>query len=154
MRRVWADGSAQVGADQRHAGDLHGALAMPLNHAARRLLADRSGLRDCDYFFIHHRVERCSGADGDCFWFRNCEADLARTLACQSSGGGQLAAEYGDETGSAVVRVIVKHMTASDCCRLFSGRIGKRTDSGESVFDVAGCELRFGEELRNGLQKI
>ncbi len=87
------DRGAQICADQRHAGYIHGALAMPLHHAASSFFADRAGTRDFENFLIEHGIERASWPYSDRFGLFDLEADFAGAFARQGRSRGELSAD-------------------------------------------------------------
>ena len=78
VRGVWADRRAHIGADQGHAGDLHGALAVPLHQAARGFVADGAGAGDCRGLPDRAWIERSPGPTVTAFG--------SATLQCQFCG--------------------------------------------------------------------
>src|SRR5580698_766931 len=112
MRSVRADGSTQFGANQGHAGDIHGALTVPLDDAARRFLTDGAGLSDVEDFVVHQRIECGGWTDGDGLRLGDGESDFAGTLASQRRGRRELAPNHRDEACRPLVSVVVKEVTA------------------------------------------
>ena len=61
MCEVWGQMGARSSAlTQRHAGDVHGAVAVPLHDAAGGFFADSAGAGDFEDFLIEHGIERAS----------------------------------------------------------------------------------------------
>src|ERR1700733_2138726 len=107
MRSVGTNWSAHFHTDERHAGNIHGALAMPLDDTARGFFADRAGVRDFKHGLIEQGAERAAWTNGSPCGFGGRKSDGARALASERGRRGELAADDGNHASGPIVGVIV-----------------------------------------------
>ena len=101
---------AHIGTDERHAGDGSGMLAVPLQHGASRFFADAADACNFEDGLIQQRIESWAwshGYRGRAGYF---QSDLSSALAGQRCRRRQLTADYRDDAGGSVVRMVVQDM--------------------------------------------